>query len=145
MENNSTFLDSISFVTQKIVVYQNNKKPIIFNPKEDYVMEHRFITVFTEGEGIKNWIHYVWLVNPDYDKQKLPFYIKIEIMGSWFLNFLYSCYPIYYSTGKFITAMYTFHLGSEANSPELYQNYPLQGSNQTKSLLKPLYPLVKWK
>lgn len=54
MENYSTFLDSVSFVTQKIVVYQNNKKPIIFNPKEDYVMEHRFITVFTEGEGSKN-------------------------------------------------------------------------------------------
>ena len=54
MKDYSTFLDSISFVTQKIVVYQNNKKPIVFNPKESYVMEHRLTTVFAEGEGSKN-------------------------------------------------------------------------------------------
>lgn len=48
-----------------------------------------------------------------------------------------------FSTAQFVKAMYSFHLGSEANASGLYKNYPLIRENQKKRLIQPFYPLIK--
>jgi hypothetical protein len=45
-----------------------------------------------------------------------------------------------FSNPDFVNAVRSFRLGSEKNASGLHNNYPLQRSNQTRSILKPFYP-----